>query len=152
MIFFLAYILIGGLVLAIMLTPLFWRSKTTSISAKGDFLSSLTIALGALYFLLTLYVIIFVKLPVYAFNQYLFMDPLAIYEVLITSVVFLLAAIYGRGYIKSLVEKEGMRAGSLELFYQSFSLLLIVIIFSFFSNNLALFWILLELTTILSAV
>jgi hydrogenase-4 component F len=40
----------------------------------------------------------------------------------------------------------------LRLFYAAYNLLLIVVVFAFFCNSLALFWILLELTTILSAV
>jgi len=105
-----------------------------------------------LYLLITVFAAVRGDLPLIRFKDYLFIDQLAIYEVLITCVVFLLASLYGHGYIKTLVEKEGLRAGSLELFYICFNLLFIVIVFSFFSNNLALFWILLELTTILSGV
>ncbi|HJX36857.1 MAG TPA: proton-conducting transporter membrane subunit, partial [Dehalococcoidales bacterium] len=39
----------------------------------------------------------------------------------------------------------------LRLFYAAYNLLLIVVVFAFYCNNMALFWILLELTTILSA-
>jgi hydrogenase-4 component F len=149
---FLVYLFCGLVLLGTMFVPLFWRSSKTGINTKIKFLNTATIILSTLYLAITVYVIVRAQLPLNGFKDYLFIDPLSIYEVLITCVVFLLAAIYGHGYIKTLVEKEGLRAGSLELFYICFNLLLIVIVFSFFSNNLALFWILLELTTILSAV
>ena len=41
--------------------------------------------------------------------------------------------------------------GSLKLFYTAWALLLLVIVLAFFSDNLALFWIFAELTTIISA-
>jgi hydrogenase-4 component F len=148
---FLAYIIGGLLFLGLMFVPLFWRSSSV-INQKIKYLNTTTVILSVLYLLITIYIVVAASLPQYNFKNYLFMDPLAIYEVIITCVVFLLAAIYGQGYIRTLVEKEGLRAGSLELFYICFNLLFIVIVFSFFSNNLALFWILLELTTILSGV
>jgi hydrogenase-4 component F len=135
-----------------MFTPLFWRSLMDNVNAKTNWVNSLAIIQSAIYLVLTIYVLVKVDLPFYGFNGYLMADPLAMYEVLITSIVFLLAAIYGRGYVKTLIEKESIRGGSVGLFYTFFNLLLIVIVFSFLSNNLALFWILLELTTIISAV
>ena len=146
------YLICGIVLLGIMFIPLFWRSDKTRINSKINFLNTATVILSTLFLGITVYVIVQMQLPFNGFKDYLFIDPLSLYEVLITCAVFLLAGIYGHGYIKTLVEKEGLRAGSLELFYICFNLLLIVIVFSFFSNNLALFWILLELTTILSAV
>jgi len=63
-----------------------------------------------------------------------------------------LSAVYARGYIHSLLRTGELSTEQLKLFYISFSLLMMVVIFGFMSNNLALFWILLELTTVLSAV
>ena len=45
-----------------------------------------------------------------------------------------------------------MDRSSLKLFYVAFNLLLIAITYAFFADNLALFWILAELTTAFSAV
>ena len=136
----------------LMFVPLVWRSLLTNVPAKTNLVNSLAIAQSAIYLILTIYIIVNVHLPFYGFKGYLIADPLAMYEVLITSIVFLLAAIYGRGYVKALIEKESVRGGSVGLFYTFFSLLLTTIVFSFFSNNLALFWILLELTTVFSGV
>jgi hydrogenase-4 component F len=146
------YLICGIVLLGTMFIPLFWRSDKTRINSKIKFLNTSTVILSTLFLAITVYIIVQMRLPLNGFKDYLFIDPLSLYEVLITCVVFLLAGIYGHGYIKTLVEKEGLRASSLELFYICFNLLLIVIVFSFFSNNLALFWILLELTTIFSAV
>jgi hydrogenase-4 component F len=150
---FLTYILSGFLLLGIFYPVAYKRFRRSDDAIlKSDFLNTLTLLHIAIYFILTVYIIIRVSLPVDAFNQYLFIDLLAVYEVVITLIVFLLAAVYGRGYIKNLLTRNEVKAESLDLFYFSFNLLLAVMVFSFFSNNLALFWILLELTTILSAV
>jgi hydrogenase-4 component F len=147
-----AYLISGLLILGILVIPLLRRPPQAGFTARIKFLSITSIILSAVYLAITIVVIVTAKLPMQGFNDYLYIDPLSVYEVLITCIVFLLASIYGYGYIRTLVEREGLRAGSLELFYICFNLLFIIIVFAFFSNNLALFWILLELTTILSAV
>ncbi len=150
---FLAYIIFGVLLAAIAIIGVSGRpNNQENISFKTNFFNTLTLIHVFFYLILSIYVIVRIPLPVYAFNQYLFIDRLAIYEVLISSIVFLLASIYGRGYVKSLIDRDEVKVESLGLFYGSFNLLLVIITFCFFSNNLALFWILLELSTILSAV
>lgn len=150
---FLAYIICGLLLLGIAAIVLKWRLKGKNAAAsKSSFLNNLTLVHATVYLTITVLAIIRLPLPVLAFNNYLFMDPLAIYEVLIAEIIFFLAAIYGRGYIKNLLERHVIKVESLELFYGSFNLLMVIMVFTFFSNNLALFWILLELTTILSAI
>lgn len=84
-------------------------------------------------------------------SQYFFIDHLAIFEVLITTVIFTLAAIYAGGYVSSLLASGELERESLKLFYTMWSLLLLIIVLAFFSDNLALFWILAEMTTITSA-
>lgn len=84
-------------------------------------------------------------------SRFFFLDNLGIYEALITATVFLLAAVYARGYVESLMESGELGRGSVRLFYGAWALLLPVITFAFFADNLALFWILAELTTIISA-
>jgi hydrogenase-4 component F len=150
---FLAYIVAGMILLVVAPAALKFRYKGENKAVgRSNLFNTLTLLHAAVYLILTLAALKLYSLPVLALNNYLFMDPLAIYEVLITEVIFLLAAIYGRGYIKSMLENGEVRAESLELFYGAFNLLMAVMVFSFFSNNLALFWILLELTTLLSAV
>jgi hydrogenase-4 component F len=150
---FLAYIIAGLVLLGIAAAVLKWRLKgERQAVSRSNLLNTLTLLHTAVYLILTVAALIRLPLPLLAFNKYLFMDPLAIFEVLITGTIFLLAAVYGRGYIKRLLEHGEIKAESLEMFYGAFNLLMAVMVFAFFSNNLALFWILLELTTILSAV
>ena len=85
-------------------------------------------------------------------NGYFYMDTLAVFEILITAALFLLAAIYSRGYIDSLLKQEEIEESLLPVFYGSFCLLETVLIMGFLSNNLALLWIFIELSTIFSAV
>ncbi len=148
----LSYIIFGAAIMAILM-PLAFRSR--DITAKSAFfnnLNSLTILHSAGYLGITLFIMWRVPLPAYFFNNYLFIDSLGIYEVLITSIIFLLASIFGHGYIKSLLRAGELKAEMLGLYYSCFNLLMASIVFAFFSNNLALFWILLELTTLFSAV
>ena len=112
------------------------------------------IAEAALFLVFALYYIMAGQIPVSALtigNEFFFIDHLGIFEVLITTVLFLLAAIYARGYVEGLIESHELGKGSLKFFYGAWSFLLLVIILAFFSNNLALFWIFAELTTIISA-
>jgi hydrogenase-4 component F len=112
------------------------------------------IAEALLFLGLSMYLILSGQVPVSTFligSQYFFIDHLGIYEVLITSIIFLLAAVYARGYVEGLLESGELGKGSLRLFYAAWALLLLIIVMAFFSDNLALFWIFAELTTIISA-
>jgi hydrogenase-4 component F len=112
------------------------------------------IAHALLYTVLTVYILLFQQVPVASFligSQYFFMDSFGLYEVLIASVVFTCAAVYAGGYVESLLGSGELEQGSLKLFYASWTMLLLVLVLAFFCDNLALFWICAELTTILSA-
>ncbi|OPX62955.1 MULTISPECIES: proton-conducting transporter membrane subunit [unclassified Methanoregula] len=109
---------------------------------------------AALTVVLTVYVLLFQQVPVASFligSHFFFMDRLGLYEVLIASVIFTCAAVYAGGYVESLLSSKELDQGSLKLFYSSWTMLLLVLVLAFFCDNLALFWICAELTTILSA-
>ncbi|MDO8637372.1 MAG: proton-conducting transporter membrane subunit [Dehalococcoidia bacterium] len=142
----LMYALPGLVLLAI----LFMRPQRPGF---GRLLNIATVVNASIYLASTIFILAWVQLPVSFFSgNYLYIDMFGLYEVLIASIVFLLAALYARGYIRGLLKKKEIDRENLKLFYGAFNLLLIVIVFAFISNNLALFWILLELTTILSAI
>jgi hydrogenase-4 component F len=112
------------------------------------------IAEAALFTLLAAYLLLSGQVPMTSFvigSQYFFIDHLGICEVLVSTMIFLVAAVYARGYVGGLLESHELGKGSLKLFYGSWSFLLLVIVLAFFSDNLALFWIFAELTTIVSA-
>ena len=93
------------------------------------------------------------ELPVYYFaNQALFLDHLSVYEMLIATFIFLLAAIYARGYIDHLVQHGEMHQKTVKSFYLALNALMTVILMAFCANNLALFWLFTELTTLFSAI
>ncbi len=136
------YAVIG---LAIILMLIFSKSHKT--------INALSMILPASYIALALYTLASEGLPNYVLGgNYFFMDHLGIYEVLISGILFLLAALYARSYIERSMEIGEMSPNTIKLFYVAFNLLLIVITYAFFANNLALFWILAELTTAFSAV
>jgi len=124
------------------------------ISSTHGRMNTACILHAFLYILLAGYVLLFQQVPVSSFligSQFFFMDHFGLYEVLIASVIFTCAAVYARGYVESLLGSRELEKGSLRLFYASWTLLLFVLVLAFFSDNLALFWIFAELTTILSA-
>jgi hydrogenase-4 component F len=125
-----------------------------AISHSSRQMNTVVIAQAAIFTALVGYILLFEPLPVSTFmvgNQYFFMDHLGVYEVLITVIIFLLAAVYARGYLESLLESGELGKGSLKFFYGAWAMLLLIITLAFFADNLALFWILAELTTIISA-
>ena len=126
-----------------------------AISRTAKQMNTVCIVQAAVFAALSGWVLAYVSLPATEFifgTRYFFMDNLGIYEVLICVSVFFLAAIYARGYVESLMESRELSRGSVKLFYGAWALLLTVITLAFFADNLALFWILAELTTIISAV
>lgn len=84
-------------------------------------------------------------------SKYFYVDHLSIYEVLIAALLFFLASVYANGYVESLMQAQELHKNNLKIFYTVFSLLLTTVTLAFFSDNLALFWIFAELTTVFSA-
>jgi hydrogenase-4 component F len=119
---------------------------------RANYLNTVTIANSIVNVALTIACAIYVAQPSYFFNRYLVIDQLSVYEVLVASVIFSLSSCYARGYVRQLAQSGEIAARELRLFYAVYNLLLMVVVFAFYSNNTAFFWILLELTTILSAI
>ncbi len=125
----------------------------TVVSKSHRTMNSLAVMLPAIYIILTLYTLIGTAVPAYSLGGgYFLIDHLSLYEILIAAFLFLLAAIYAHGYIEGSIELHEMNRSNLKLFYVAFNLLLMAIVYAFFADNLALFWILAELTTAFSGV
>lgn len=127
---------------------------TIALASTHRQMNAACIVVSALYTVLTVFILTCCPVPVTSFiigSQYFFMDCLGLYEVLIASVIFTCAAVYAGGYVGSLLGSGELGQGSLKLFYASWTMLLLVLVLAFFCDNLALFWICAELTTILSA-
>lgn len=136
------YAIVG---LTVLLLTIFSKSHRT--------MNILSIILPAVYVVLTLFTLTNAAIPAYSLGgNYFLIDHLSLYEILISAFLFLLAALYSRGYIEGSIEIHEMDRSSLKLFYVAFNLLLMAITYAFFADNLALFWILAELTTAFSAV
>lgn len=78
-------------------------------------------------------------------------DILALFFVILSSFLFFAVSFYAGGYVSRLIETGELSKKSLNLFYGGFSLLMTVTPIVFLSDNLALFWILAEITTVISA-
>ncbi|MGI2336546.1 MAG: proton-conducting transporter membrane subunit [Dehalogenimonas sp.] len=122
------------------------------VSGDGRALNTLVIAEAVLYLGLASWLLMTDSPRFLLENHYLFFDTLSGYEAVITSALFLLAAVYARGYIASLLAADEIEGSLLGIFYAAFALLPLVIIMGFLSNNLALLWIFIELSTLFSVV
>nr|WP_236887328.1 proton-conducting transporter membrane subunit [Dehalococcoides mccartyi] len=121
-------------------------------SLSPKMLAGFSLGHGLWHLGLSLWVLLALPLPHYFMeSRYLFIDRLGIFQVLIASAVFILAALYSRGYVSHLISNKELDTENLPVFYLGFNLLLSVITFAFFANNLALFWLFLELSTLFSA-
>jgi hydrogenase-4 component F len=98
------------------------------------------------------YVLLTTTVPIFETgSEYFYVDHLSLYEVLIAALLFFLASVYANGYVESLMQAQELHRNNLKIFYMVFSLLLTTVTLAFFSDNLALFWIFAELTTVFSA-
>lgn len=84
--------------------------------------------------------------PYRYWDDYLVLDMPGAWVALCTAIVYLLASIYAVGYMRLVVEEEE----SLWSFYALFSGFAFTILLSTVMNNAALFWIAIELTTLVS--
>ena len=95
------------------------------------------------------YLMFFVTIP--SVTGFFRIDHLSAFEAGLSSVVFFAASLYAGGYVRRLIETGELSPRSLGLFYGGFSILMTVTSVVFFSDNLVLFWILAEITTVVSA-
>ncbi|MDD2777548.1 MAG: proton-conducting transporter membrane subunit [Methanocellales archaeon] len=124
------------------------------ILAKSNALINILTIFNSLIAIVTpIYLFVYAALPISLLsNNYVSIDALSLYEILIAGVIFFLASIYAKGYVFLLVKENELKESNIKLFYLAYNLLFISTIGVFVSNNLALLWIFAEITTIISAV
>ncbi len=125
-----------------------------AVTRNHRHMNTVCIMQALIFAALAVYLALTQHVPVFSFlvgSQYFFIDHFGLFEVLIATVIFTCAATYARGYVEGLLESGELEKGSLKLFYAAWTLLLLLIVFAFFSDNFALFWIFAELTTVISA-
>ncbi len=136
----LSYLAVGAIALALIIL-----SKSHRTMNAFFILHTLTFLAIGIYALFT------TTVPFETGSEYFYVDHLSLYEVLIAALLFFLASVYANGYVESLMQAQELHRNNLKIFYMDFSLLLTIVTLAFFSDNLALFWIFAELTTIFSA-
>ncbi len=85
--------------------------------------------------------------PIVWMHGYLLLDPFAAWVTLITAVVYLLSSIYAIGYMRSMEGQEPR----LHYFYALFAAFALTMLLAPIQNNPGLYWIAIDLTTIVSA-
>ena len=83
--------------------------------------------------------------PFYYLERYIIVDVTGAWVILCTAVVYLLASIYSIGYMRLLGEDERLWG-----FYALFSGFALTILISSMMNNAGIYWIVVELTTLVS--
>lgn len=78
-------------------------------------------------------------------SRYVIVDPLGAWIILCAAIVYLLASIYARGYMRTLDEDA-----RLPRFYQLFALFALTIFLAPLMNNPGVYWIAIEMTTVVS--
>ena len=84
-------------------------------------------------------------------NGIFFADHFGVFLAVVSGVVFFFASLYAGGYTERLMETGELNPNRLRLFYSGLALLQLFVTLAFFADNLGLFWILAELTTVFSA-
>lgn len=136
-----SYLIVGAIALALILL-------SKSHGAMNAFFILHTLASLAI----GVYVLLTTTVPIFETgSEYFYVDHLSLYEILIAALLFFLASVYANGYVESLMQAQELHRNNLKIFYMVFSLLLTTVTLAFFSDNLALFWIFAELTTVFSA-
>jgi hydrogenase-4 component F len=132
-----------AVVLALLVATQLLRSlKTMNLIALGH-------SLGVVA--MTAYILFNVGLPAYYFDRNLYVDHLALYQAMIAGAIFALAAVYARGHAEALISLGVLERNNMKKYYLCFNALLTCTVLAFFSNNLALFWIFVEITTFFCA-
>ncbi len=136
-----SYLAVGAIALALIL-----------LSRSHKEMNAFSVLHTLVFLAIGLYALLTTTIPAFEIgNKYFYVDHLSIYEVLIAALLFFLASIYASGYVESLMQAKELHRNNLKIFYTAFSLLLTTATLAFFSDNLALFWIFAELTTVFSA-
>ncbi|WP_269850594.1 proton-conducting transporter transmembrane domain-containing protein [Methanosarcina horonobensis] len=133
------YLLVMGIFLALGLIPK--SHRLMNALAAGN---------GLLHLVMSCIALLMLDLPG-RLGESLYLDHLNLYVELITALGFTAAAFYARGYTDSLMEAGELDPRNLKTFYLAFNLLLVTATVALFSDNLALFWIFAELTTVCAA-
>lgn len=83
--------------------------------------------------------------PYYYLNRYVMIDGLSGWVLLCTSTVYLLASIYSMGYMRYYKDEKRLR-----FYYALFSGFALTMLLGAIMNNLALYWVCIDLTTVVS--
>ncbi len=83
--------------------------------------------------------------PFYFFSDYIILDSLNAWVLVCVGIVYFLSSIYAVGYMRMLHD-----GGPLNYFYALFSAFALVMFLAPLMNNIAVYWIMIELTTLVS--
>src|SRR5690625_3806089 len=89
--------------------------------------------------------------PMLLLNDYIYVDSLSAFLIFILVLVSFTASIYAVGYLRFVVEKNTIEKRQLHHYYLGFHLFIFTMMLVMILNNLALVWIAIELTTLVSA-
>ncbi len=138
--------MVGALLLVMMLSPAGAAAGCLLIH-RQRIAEGLNLVASVIVFVTAMAVtILSAKGPYLFWDNYIIVDMPGAWVTLCTAIVYLLASIYSVGYMR-LLEGEGEKLWS---FYALFSSFALTILLSAVMNNAGLYWIVIELTTLVS--
>jgi hydrogenase-4 component F len=138
--------MIGALLIAMMIAPAAaalgcFLVRTRAAAEKFNLAASVVVFVTAVPL-----VILSASGPYHYWADYIVLDMPGAWVTLCTAIVYLLASIYAVGYMRFLGEEEERLWG----FYALFAGFALTVLFSTVMNNAGLYWIAIELTTLVS--
>jgi hydrogenase-4 component F len=136
----------GTLLFVMMLTPAV-AVLSCLVARTANAAERLNLAASVIVFVIAIpLVILSASGPYHYWSDYIVLDMPGAWVILCTAIVYLLASIYSVGYMRLLGEGEG----KLRSFYALFAGFALTVLFSTVMNNAGLYWIAIELTTLVS--
>jgi hydrogenase-4 component F len=111
----------------------------------------LTIINSACYLFFAIFLLLNNYQDISLFSNYIFVDKLGLFGIFLTCIIFFLSSIYAGGYVDHLVLTGDLHKENLKYFYLALNLLIIFTILTLSSNNLGLFLVFAEVTTLLAS-
>jgi hydrogenase-4 component F len=138
--------MIGSLLLVMMIAPAA-AAIGSLVSQKGTIAEKLNLAASIIVSAAAVpLAVLSANGPYFYWADYIVVDMPGAWVTLCTAIVYLLASIYAVGYMRLLEEKDGKLWG----FYALFAGFALTVLVSTVMNNAGLYWIAIELTTLVS--
>jgi hydrogenase-4 component F len=135
------------LIIPIMTALVAWLTKSSRICEKLQLIGSFLNVLVCIAIMFE----VFSHAPITGWNDYIYVDALSAYNVMIIVTVSFVASLYSIGYMGHEVKEGVIQEGMVRYYYLWFHLFIGTMLAASVVNNLGILWVGIELTTLISA-